>query len=79
MGKHMEIVMLEFKDWCGLSDEHGGNIIGTCTFAFQTQHSFCKKINYHKIRDNSIVAHVVLDVSHKVQGNDSATDSLCSC
>jgi hypothetical protein len=23
MGKHMEIVMLEFKDWCGLSDEHG--------------------------------------------------------
>jgi hypothetical protein len=29
---------------------------------FKTQHSFCKKINYHKIRDNSIVAHVVLDV-----------------
>jgi hypothetical protein len=23
MGKHMEILMLEFKDWYGLSDEHG--------------------------------------------------------
>jgi hypothetical protein len=28
---------------------------------FKTQHYFCKKLNYYKIKDNSIVAHVVLN------------------
>jgi len=48
------LVWLIWWTWC--------NINGTCILHFKTQHSFCKKLNYHKIRDNSIVAHVVLDV-----------------